>query len=69
MEESATSTFRSDKPCFTMEVETAGGPTNTLGTPLPDNMASHPTRHQYSSCIIEGGIGEINAKLQVVSYT
>lgn len=69
MEESATSIFRLDKPCFTMKVEVAGGPSDTLATPLPDKMASHPTRHQYSSLIIEGGIGEIHAKLQVVSRT
>ena len=68
MEESATSTFRLDKPCFKMKVE-AGGPSDTLATPLPDNTASHPTRHQYSSLIIEGGIGEVHAKLQVVSHT
>lgn len=61
MKESATSTFRVDKPCFTVKVE-VGRSSDNLVTPLPDNMASVPTRHQYLSLISEGGIGEIYAK-------
>jgi len=47
----------------------AGGSSDTLATPLPDNMASHPTRHQHVSLIDEGDIKEIYAKLQVVTHT
>jgi len=53
---------------FTVKAE-AGRSSDTLATPLPDNMASHPTRHQYLSLIDEGDIKEIYAKLQVVTHT
>jgi hypothetical protein len=55
-----------ERTFFKMKVE-AGGSSDTLSTPLPDNMASHPTRHQYLFLIIEGGIGEIHTKLLVVT--
>jgi hypothetical protein len=68
VEESATLTFRLDKPFFTMKVE-SGGSSDTLAAPVPDNMASHHTIHQYLSLIDEGGVKESHAKLQLVTHT